>query len=128
MDNNVSDVVSVSESSTAATKKNESGDAMMKKKLKVLKQAFKEERELKDKVEKDLSKAREEIQTLKSQFNEKDKKYQELYKEKMNLEDSLLSDMLKNKNAEKQEPKKKIQPISTLAGPVTPEPTETKKE
>ena len=51
----------MSESSTAATKKNESGDAMMKKKLKVLKQAFKEERDLKEKVEKDLNKALEEI-------------------------------------------------------------------
>lgn len=37
MDNTASDVVSVSESSTAASKKQDSGDAMMKKKLKVLK-------------------------------------------------------------------------------------------
>lgn len=44
-----SDVVSVSESSTAATKKkDDSGDVMMKKKLKVLKQAFKDERGLKE--------------------------------------------------------------------------------
>ena len=66
MDNNAaSDVVSMSESSTAATKRKDEpsgGDAMMKKKLKVLKQAFKEERDLKDKVEKDLAKAKEEIQ------------------------------------------------------------------
>ena len=46
----------------------------------------------------------------------------------MNLEDSLLSDMLKNKSLEKQETKKKIQPLSTLAGPLPPDPAETKKE
>ena len=70
----------MSETSTAASKKKEeSGDAMMKKKLKVLKQALKEERDLKTKVEKDLSKANGEIETLKNQVAEKDEKVKKLY-------------------------------------------------
>ena len=104
MDN--SDTVSMSESSTtAATKRKgdkgdkgdkvDKDDAMMKKKLKVLKQAFKEERENKATVEKELERARREIDLLKHQLDEKEVKVKELYKEKMNLEDSLLNDMLK---------------------------------
>ena len=118
----------MSESSTAATKrKEESGDVMMKKKLKVLKQALKEERELKVKAEKDLAKANDEIEALKNQVAEKDKRVKDLYQEKMNLEDSLLKDMYTkqkttakdetSKGIDKSDTKKKLTPLSTLASP-----------
>lgn len=51
--------------STSTTAKKETGDALMKKKLKVLKQALKDEREKVSNVEKNLDKANEEIQNLK---------------------------------------------------------------
>lgn len=138
MDSSQHDVVSVSESSTAATKKkDDSNDVMMKKKLKVLKQALKEERDMKVKAEKDLVKAQDEILNLKQQVGDKNKKYQELYKEKMNLEDSLLKDMHKQKTVkedglrlERSETiKPKVKPLSTLASPVpsTQESSDKKK-
>lgn len=73
------DVISMSESTTSTSKKKDSGDlAMTKKKLKVLKQALKEEKDLSDKKDKILGEAKSEIELLKQQIADKDKKYAKL--------------------------------------------------
>ena len=92
MDNH--DVISMSESTTSTSKKTkDSSDlAMTKKKLKVLKQALKEEKELSDKKDKQLSEVKSQIVQFQQQIEEKDKKYAQLLQDKRNIEDSLLRD------------------------------------
>ena len=51
---------------------------MTKKKLKVLKQALKDEKESKSQMEKDMQAQKGEIEKLKGQIKEKDDKYAEL--------------------------------------------------
>lgn len=63
----------------------------MKKKLKVLKQALKEEKESKDHLVHELSLSQKEIGSLKNIMNEKDRKFMVLVQEKNNLEASLLN-------------------------------------
>ena len=78
-----SDAVSMSESSTNHTfKKGDASDVLMKKKLKVLKQALKEEKVEKVNIEQNLKKAVAEIDTLKAQVVEKDKKIKSQVQEK----------------------------------------------
>ena len=63
---------------------------MTKKKLKVLKQALKDQKDQHDKTEDELKKALKEIEQLKQVNLEKDKKYKSLFEEKTNLEDTIL--------------------------------------
>ena len=88
------DAVSISESSTKQSSAGKNTDkaelALSKKKLKVLKQALKDQKDLTDKAEQSLKNAQNEIENLKQQNLEKDKKYKSLFDEKTNLEDTIL--------------------------------------
>ena len=88
------DVISMSESTTSTNKKaKDSNDlAMTKKKLKVLKQALKEEKEQSGAKDKNLQEVKTQIDVLKKQIEDKDKKYEQLLQDKRNIEDSLLRD------------------------------------
>lgn len=70
---------------------------MTKKKLKVLKQALKDEKELADKKGKALDEFKMQIDLLQKQIAEKDRRYEKLLQEKTNIEDSLLRDNKKKK-------------------------------
>lgn len=59
--------------------------AAEKKKLKVLKNALKDERAQREQVEQELKQTNEKIELLKGQLAEKDQKYMQLYNENMKL-------------------------------------------
>lgn len=64
--------------------------AAEKKKLKVLKNALKDERGQREQVELELKQTNEKIEVLKGQLAEKDQKYMLLYDENMKLQEALI--------------------------------------
>ena len=64
--------------------------AAEKKKLKVLKNALKDERAQREQVELELKQTNEKIEVLKGQLAEKDQKYMQLYDENMKLQEALI--------------------------------------
>lgn len=92
------ETVSASEASTQGKpKKKDKKDkaekdeaSVTKKKLKIMKQALQDEKDSKDKLELEMEDLIKRIENLEAQNIEKDNRYQELVKEKINLEDSLL--------------------------------------
>ena len=110
MDNIISDVASVSEMSTTdvstSNRIKSKEDAVTelantKKKLKVLKQALKEEKQKSDKKDYVLKQSQEAMETLQVQMQDKDKKYAQLLQDKTNLEDSIIRDTIAKTQAEK---------------------------
>lgn len=97
------DTVSMSEeASTKDTKKDKKKDkkekkdadkeelSLMKKKMKVLKQALKDESGTKEKMQAEINQSSSLIENLKQEIIDKNKKYQTLFQEKTNLEDSMM--------------------------------------
>ncbi|CDW87547.1 UNKNOWN [Stylonychia lemnae] len=64
--------------------------ALEKKKLKVLKNALKQERQERVLVEKELEVAQKNIEALKVQLNDKEQRYLQLYQESVNLQEALV--------------------------------------
>ena len=62
---------------------------MDKKKIKILKNALTEERAVREKIEKDLAKAKEKIITLTKNLEEKEEKYLSIYQENMQMHEAL---------------------------------------
>ena len=130
MENSISDVVSMSESSTYGKKSKKKDDpealatelTLQKKKLKVLKQAMKDEKAASEKIQTQLQEAQAQIVTLKTQLDDKNAQYKQLMQDKTNLEDSLLSKgATKPGSVVKEEAKEKAQPSKqprALPGPL----------
>ena len=90
------DSISRSDASASGTNHKEALK-IEKKKTKVLKQALKEDRKAKEEIEKQLDQAKEQIVKLNSQLQEKEKKYFDLYQEKMMMEETLIRESAQKK-------------------------------
>lgn len=64
--------------------------AAEKKKLKVLKNALKDERAMREQIEKELKLSNEKVEQVRGQLAEKDSKYMQLYEENMKLQEALI--------------------------------------
>eukprot|EP00347_Sterkiella_histriomuscorum_P016614 403352511 len=85
--------------------------AIAQKKLKVLKQALKQERVDREKVEQELEIAKKNIEQLKNVISDKEAKHLQLYQENANLQEALLRESKTNSNPI---PKKQTMPKPPL--------------
>ena len=85
--------------STSAAGNDDESQALFleKKKSKVLKQALKDERKQREELKKELEKVKGSNTQLQQQMADKEKKYFELYQEKMMLEETLIRESSTNK-------------------------------